>query len=214
MKLALRQGLYLAIADGRLIFLDLNTGRYFSLQDPLHGAFHDYLVGGEQLTATSKDQLAALGIVMQSADPPIEIPRIPIATKTLKFERIPGAFGILSAFRRQIIMQIKLRYLPFERILANLASVRARTNKSFAAAQMLVIASEFESSDLLWSYKDRCLVKSLALLDALLRAGLSAELVIGVHARPFTAHCWVQADDYVLNDTADHIATFTPIFAL
>jgi hypothetical protein len=31
---------------------------------------------------------------------------------------------------------------------------------------------------------------------------------------PFSAHCWVQADDVVLTDTLDIIRRYQPIFAV
>ncbi len=39
-----------------------------------------------------------------------------------------------------------------------------------------------------------------------------ALLVIGVRAQPFTAHSWVQSGNFVLNDTPDEVARYTPIY--
>lgn len=64
------------------------------------------------------------------------------------------------------------------------------------------------------SARDRCLLDSLTLLRWLgdLRSG--AALVFGVKLNPFAAHCWVQADDLVLNDRLENVAAFTPIRAI
>jgi hypothetical protein len=58
-----------------------------------------------------------------------------------------------------------------------------------------------------------CLVRSLALLDCLHRAGADATLMFGVLAEPFRAHCWVQSGEHVLNDGIDRVSLFTPILA-
>ncbi len=63
----------------------------------------------------------------------------------------------------------------------------------------------------LWSSRDRCLPRSLALTHALRASGSAARLVLGVALNPFTAHAWVQDGDRVVNDTLDHAALFTPI---
>ena len=63
----------------------------------------------------------------------------------------------------------------------------------------------------LFSAKDECLFDSLALLNFLAWHGVFADWVFGVQARPFCAHCWVQLRDVVINDTIEHVTTYTPI---
>jgi hypothetical protein len=38
--------------------------------------------------------------------------------------------------------------------------------------------------------------------------------LIGVSTKPFLAHAWVQMSELVLNDTAEHVQTFTPLLAI
>jgi len=38
--------------------------------------------------------------------------------------------------------------------------------------------------------------------------------VFGVKLNPFSAHCWVQAGDIVLNDAIDHVTIHTPILVV
>lgn len=59
----------------------------------------------------------------------------------------------------------------------------------------------------------RCLPHSLYLRDFLDLHGIATKLVFGVRTHPFEAHCWVEHDGCILNDTADHVAWFTPIYA-
>ena len=36
-------------------------------------------------------------------------------------------------------------------------------------------------------------------------------MIVGVRLHPFSAHCWLQVDDIVLNDTLEGIAPYTVI---
>lgn len=56
-----------------------------------------------------------------------------------------------------------------------------------------------------------CLYNSLCLIRFMLRTGVGANLVFGVRARPFAAHCWVEADGRILDDGGEDCATFTEI---
>jgi hypothetical protein len=65
----------------------------------------------------------------------------------------------------------------------------------------------------IWFYTAyrHCLLDSLVLSIYLTRRTIPCTLVIGVSTRPFAAHAWVQIGECVLNDTAEHVQTFTPI---
>jgi hypothetical protein len=68
----------------------------------------------------------------------------------------------------------------------------------------------------IWFYTaDRhCLFDSLVLAVFLTKKKVPCTLVIGVSTKPFLAHSWVQIGESVLNDTAEHVQTFTPILAV
>lgn len=57
----------------------------------------------------------------------------------------------------------------------------------------------------------RCLVRSLLLLHMLDLRGARANWIFGVRTHPFDAHCWVEYDGVVLNDTLEHVRWYTPI---
>ncbi len=59
-----------------------------------------------------------------------------------------------------------------------------------------------------------CLYDSLALIEFLAHYRFFPSWVFGVKAEPFGAHCWVQGNDCILNDTADYVRCFTPIMAV
>jgi hypothetical protein len=59
-----------------------------------------------------------------------------------------------------------------------------------------------------------CVPDSLALMRLLWRKGLDADLYFGVRLDPFAAHCWVQAEDYLLSDPLANVLSFSPVFRL
>lgn len=63
-------------------------------------------------------------------------------------------------------------------------------------------------------FQGDCLFRAIMLGAFLRRRGLEATWVIGCQTWPFEAHCWLQVGDTVLDDSADHVAGFTPILAL
>jgi hypothetical protein len=68
----------------------------------------------------------------------------------------------------------------------------------------------------LWFYSadKRCLFDSLVLAVFLTRRMVPCTFAIGVSTKPFLAHSWVQIGEVLLNDTAEHVQTFSPILAV
>jgi len=59
-----------------------------------------------------------------------------------------------------------------------------------------------------------CLYDSLAAFNFLLHYGVFTEIVIGVRANPFAAHCWIQHHDSVLNGYPAYCADYVPILVV
>jgi hypothetical protein len=64
-----------------------------------------------------------------------------------------------------------------------------------------------------WFYtaRDACLFDSIALLKFMAYYRIGIDCVLGVVSKPFRAHCWVQYQDWVLNDSLEHVQDFVPI---
>lgn len=60
----------------------------------------------------------------------------------------------------------------------------------------------------------KCLIRSFVLLRFLQRSGLGARWVFGVRTWPFSAHCWLQLGDVALDDDAERLVGYAPIFAV
>jgi len=65
-----------------------------------------------------------------------------------------------------------------------------------------------------FSAKDACLFDALSLSEFLAGYGFFPRWVFGVQSRPFGAHCWLQLNGVVLNDSVDHVKRYTPIMVV
>jgi hypothetical protein len=77
-----------------------------------------------------------------------------------------------------------------------------------------LLASFFRLRILFYTAYRHCLFDSLVLSIFLTRHLVPCTLVIGVSTKPFAAHSWVQLREYVLNDTAEYVQSFTRILAV
>ena len=59
--------------------------------------------------------------------------------------------------------------------------------------------------------RDRCLFHSLALVRFMSRHAVFPTWVIGVRAKPWGAHAWVQQDKLLLDANPEHVCEYTPI---
>jgi len=62
--------------------------------------------------------------------------------------------------------------------------------------------------------RESCLFDSLALLNFLASFSLFPQWIFGVQMRPFVAHCWVQHENAVLNDTPERVRDYVPIMSV
>jgi hypothetical protein len=63
-------------------------------------------------------------------------------------------------------------------------------------------------------FQGECLFRSRLLLAFLRTEGRDAAWVFGVRTYPFQAHCWLQAEDTVLDDAVERICGYVPILAV
>ena len=62
--------------------------------------------------------------------------------------------------------------------------------------------------------RDRCLFHSLALVRFMSRHGVFPTWVIGVRAKPWGAHAWVQQDKLLLDANPEQVCEYTPILTV
>lgn len=83
-----------------------------------------------------------------------------------------------------------------------------------APNQLLSLLSTFDALRPFYPRPYLCLFDSLALVEFLARYRIFPTWVFGVCGEPFQAHCWVQHQDLLLNDSVEHVSTFTPIMTV
>jgi hypothetical protein len=200
--------------QGRHVFLDIARDRYFCLGSQIDQAFARMLAGG----AVMPDQQAALvgaGILGPDATLPSpcrhrtaegRIPISPAATRPV------ASFAVLM---RRLCWTYRLRFLGLSRSIARIEQLRAlssRVGTNFESAAR--VARAHRGAAYIWSERDRCLPSALALMEDLIRGGVHARFVFGVHLDPFLAHCWVEVEGLLVRDDPDRVRAFQPILVI
>jgi hypothetical protein len=223
MSYSLREGVSFCIVDGRSIFLDLGRDRYLGIGPTAEHAFQR-LISNESLTAPDRselDKLCAQGLVDHAADGATR-PRASSAPR-LAASMWEGAraritwHGVPHLCLSLAHSALLLRARSLKRAVGEVARLKrsaAANADSRATDRLPEYVGAFASTGLVFTTHNQCLWHSLALASFLARMGLTSDLVFGVRLRPFAAHCWVQRDDQLLNDSLDRVANFTPILVI
>lgn len=203
------------VIEDKVIFLDVRQNRYLALSHSgaaglLNGTMAGlsagvakqvnklgWLEGGEDRCSGGRPPIAALG-ELSSGQPPSEVP----------FETIVSAARFVAELR------LAMTFRKFERLLQGVAienRAAASTDISFGLNQ-LVAAFQIVEQFLL--PHGTCLLRSLALHRLLSRKGHPSTLLFGVKLHPFEAHCWLQNDDILINDTFEQVGLFMPLRAV
>lgn len=125
-----------------------------------------------------------------------------------------SAPGLIRCYLAVAMMDLLPRAIGFRRTLDLIRRMvpdrGAVTDPSLieATSQRIALAAAFHPRRAL------CLEQSLALHLLLRRRGVPSELRLGVQARPFYAHAWVEVEGRAVNEQADlpmRMATFAGI---
>ncbi|MDP9424243.1 MAG: lasso peptide biosynthesis B2 protein [Pseudomonadota bacterium] len=100
---------------------------------------------------------------------------------------------------------------PIEKILADILTCHGHCEADGNPERLIGDARRFMTARRLVPIKPNCLLDSLSLLRWLGPARSGAMLVFGAKLDPFAAHCWVQADDLLLNDALEAVARFRAV---
>ena len=65
-----------------------------------------------------------------------------------------------------------------------------------------------------YSHHNKCLLDSLIFFLLFSSHRVKVDWVFGVGTSPFRAHCWIEYEGIVLNDTSERTHAYTPIFAV
>jgi hypothetical protein len=221
-----------------VVVLDLKQDRYFTL-DAVRTAALRPLLSGWPAAAASRCVAAGPEFEANEAAAPLlrqgwllELPALakeatPVRSPPPQTELLGelavglpkiGTRAIVAFVFASIFAKLALRFWRFERVIGRVA---ARKAQAAASGRPLDVARTRQLVDsfarlrvFLFSHRDKCLHDSLALLEFLARYGIFPDWVFGVRARPFVAHCWVQYEDMIFNDTIEHAGGYVPIMVV
>lgn len=219
MRYGLRDGLTYCVSDGIAVFLDVQSDRYFRLSPPLERAFLSY--ANEGVASEAKIQsLIGRGVLAPDLanERPISPPRIATATRSAVEMPIPhSGIGLIpEVLLTTWSVQRKIRTRPLQQVLDTVISERSRRlavpeDPHRPDDWLFATLGRFRRARLHVPIAPRCLLDSLVLTRFLARRGQESQIVFGVVPEPFSAHCWVQFGETVLNDTVGSAMTHTPI---
>jgi hypothetical protein len=116
--------------------------------------------------------------------------------------------------------QAALKLRPIESVVKAVAGRKARALACLREPERAppavrdLVAAFMHLRPLFYTARGACLLDSLVLLNFLAQHGVFPQWVFGVLADPFYAHCWVQQDQIVFNDSPGLVRGFTPILVV
>lgn len=229
---------HICTLEDSVLFLDLKRNQYATiprsalpaLQVSLAGfrsmlpSIHHQVKSCTTATADLKD-LVAHGLLTQSATH-----GRPVAPLTLEppcAALAPGLRNPQGGANMRAISAFVLSYLyvganmrarRLHALVVNLQVAAARTSPDAASTStehLLTLLSAFRRyRTFVYTAHDECLFNALVLTHFLHHYSVPATLVIGVRAKPFYAHAWVQVANVVVDDRLEYVLRFKPILAV
>jgi hypothetical protein len=221
----------------RLVFLDLRRSKYIGVGGPHLAALSALLAGRSDVD--DPQALPANTVLLdrwigrlrshqlladaQMGEPPPSIATLPDAVQGLATEDDAIAattnwHHLLRLWRSVAVTSRWVRRLSLVEIAERVAALRTGqatlVQGQRSEALRAAVLSYLHLRPFAQTSEDRCLNDSLALLHFLAAQGLFPHWVIGVRARPFAAHSWVQCSEVVLNDFPEHVRQYRPILVV
>jgi hypothetical protein len=228
----LSQHAYITMGDRYCILLDLHNDKYLALDKRELAAEGRWLLGWTaeippNVEQSNRDERSG-GLINELLSRGLLTSDRCAKSVTASF--IPNSVRAINRSGRACIVprrrsitflaaairaHLQLRWLTLERIVRNV-----RQRKEHLASTVCMprsgsgledLLTEFDALRPIFPRDYLCTFDSLALLHFLAAQGILADWIFGVRADPFCAHCWLQKEDTVLNDTVEHVSTFDPI---
>lgn len=200
------------IVDGHAIFLDERSDSYFMLHDEDEAHFLSSFAEGIPLAADQRPQDA---LVIDGKPAEILHAKCPEPRRSALEETNGHGAAFAEIVRIARLVHSTRAWLarrPIEKVLADIVTSQGtRDARGGSVEQLIGDARRFMSARRLVPIRANCLLDSLAFLRWLGPAGRRALLVFGAKLDPFAAHCWVQADDVLLNDALETVARFRAV---
>jgi len=205
----------------QLVFLDVGNDRYFHLPCSMEQALTAYLDGvgcsDADITRLVERKILVEQTSTVTGSRPDITPAVRSAVEAPPQPRSLRVYELMEVFAIVLITRMKLKNSTLKRTLDGITADRhnqttvTKPLAELTEQRLCDAAAVFRRARLYVPIEMRCLLDSIAMTRFLLRRGIHAHVVFGIDLDPFSAHCWVQADDLVLNDTVGNVTSHTPI---
>ena len=236
-RYSLAKHVFVCRSEEYIVVLDVREDRYFSLDAARTAALSPFLPGwpasatepganiAPSVEAVAQPLLDQGWLLEENAGgkdaTPVSVaaPRVELHDGLDEGRPKVDLRAVLAFCAASVRARLLIRVGSFERVVRRVAARRATAAARGAQAvdierarQLMAVFGYLRA--FLFSHREECLRDSLAVLEFLAGYGIFPEWVFGVRARPFVAHCWVQHEGIVFNDTAEHAGGYTPIMAV
>ena len=213
----LRPGRAYCLTGEQAVFLDLAADRYFALSPQKTAALSACLNEdrSQDLDPAMRYFLDEGILVPQSAEraeadlPDIMLPARdapPWRPRSIRPGSVARAMAVLLASR------LKQKFRPATLFADGLDSRWSKAKSGHACgADIHDLIEAMARAERLLPVKLNCVSRTRALKHFLKGQGIDSDMIVGVRLHPFSAHCWLQVGDMVLNDTLEGIAPYTVI---
>ncbi|HEX4973039.1 MAG TPA: lasso peptide biosynthesis B2 protein [Steroidobacteraceae bacterium] len=128
---------------------------------------------------------------------------------SLRVAHVAAFLGALAWTRRA------LRSRSLYAIACEVRDRKVAAGETFDAQQAIELVGLFRRlRPHTFAARDRCLFHSLALVRFMSRHAVFPTWVIGVRAKPWGAHAWVQQEKLLLDANPEHVCEYTPILTV
>lgn len=125
---------------------------------------------------------------------------------------IRALFRFLRAY---LTVQSLLKLGSVAAVVNRIERRKAKGRAHVEPAKIVRLAADFwHLRPLLYTAREKCLLDSLVLAEFLSYYGQFPHVAIGVATAPFRAHCWVQHESLVVNDSTARVDRYTPILVI
>jgi hypothetical protein len=234
----IRHHVYLCATGDGAIWLDTKRDRYSGMslaafhavrpmlyaRDPADSIGQDNPCGGSEAEPDIAVQLLRKGLLTRDSragkpfsPPTLSVPHFAAPIRTDISSARAGARHFCTFLYACTAALISLRgrslYCALDRARRiKAARQTSRQQTTEPAFEMMHIFTQLRTY--VYSGRRACLYDSLVAFDFLSHYGVFPNLVIGVRASPFLAHCWLQHQDSVLNGQPGYCADFAPILVI
>lgn len=220
MRLGLPPHIHVAVSGAHVIFLDTQQDRYRAarLSPSLRAILDGDAAADDENPDCKRLVRDRLLTELGPQSRPFRSTEVSIPGRSiLETNRPRGTLSMPTAVRVGCSLRLthrRLRRTSLESTLRTLSLWKERCSAETSPDRLCALSLRFADHRALLPPRRICLRDSLALLHFMRRAGCTADLVFGVQANPFYAHCWVQAGPWILNDSAYFPRTLAPILVV